>query len=187
MKKLFVALNIPVSIRKELTAVQPRPGSGIRLVNPDQMHVTLYFIGDAELAPIRTALDSVIGRTFSLAIQGLGQFRTSNSKTVLWAAIKESSQLNELHETIASILHDQGVQKETKPYTPHVTLARCNSGTATDVIDKFLAQYSDTGLPEFQITKFGLYTSTVVNNFLVYTLEKSYRLNKTQHIDPVQR
>ena len=159
--------------------MQPGPGSGIRLVDPDQMHVTLYFIGDAELEPIHTALETVTGNTFSITIQGPGQFRTSNHKTVLWAAIKESPQLSELHETIASVLQDQGVQKETKPYTPHVTLARCNSGTATDVIDKFLAQNSDTGLPEFQVTEFGLYTSTVVNNLLVYTLEKSYFLNNT--------
>ena len=179
MKKLFVALDIPDSMSKELTAVQPEPGTGIRLVNPDQMHVTLYFIGDARLEPIRTALDSVIGQTFPLTMQGLGKFCTSSRKTVLWAAIKKSSQLNELHDTIASVLHDQGVQKEIKPYRPHVTLARCSAGTPTAIINNFLKQKDNLDLPEFQVTKFGLYTSTVVNNLLVYTLEKSYFLNNT--------
>lgn len=181
MKKLFVALDLPVSIRKGLTSLQPGPGADIHLVNQDQMHVTLYFIGDAKLDPIRTALDSVIGKTFSLTMQGPGQFRTSSKKTVLWAAIKESSQLNQLRETIASVLHNHGVQKESKPYAPHVTLARCSPQTPAIVINKFLQQKNSPVLPEFQVTKFGLYSSTIINKLLVYTLEKSYRLNNAQH------
>jgi len=181
MKKLFVALDLPVSIRKRLTAVQPEPGTGIHLVNPDQLHVTLYFIGEAKLDPIRTALESVIGKTFSLTLEGLGQFRTSSRKTVLWAAIKESSQLNELHEAIASVLRHQGAQKESKPFAPHVTLARCSPQTPATIIDKFTRQKNDLDLPEFEITKFGLYTSTIVNKLLVYTLEKSYLLNNAQN------
>jgi len=181
MKKLFVAFDLPVSIRKGLTSLQPGSGAGIRLVNQDQMHVTLYFIGDAKLDPIRTALDSVIGKTFSLTMQGLGQFRTSSRKTVLWAAIKESSQLNELRETIASVLHNHGVQKESKSYTPHVTLARCNPQAPAIIIDKFMKQNNNLDLPEFEINKFGLYTSTIINKLLVYTLEKSYLLNNARN------
>lgn len=180
MIKLFVALDLPASIKETLTAVQPKAEPHIRLVDPAQMHITLYYIGDADLAQTLKTLDQVNGDVFQLTIQELGKFQTTHGKTILWAGVQATPQLHQLHQNIASILHSQGVQKETGPYTPHVTLARCGSRTSTDVIETFLKKAAMIKLTTVQITDFGLYTSTIINNMLVYTLEQSYCLKKSR-------
>ena len=47
MARLFVALDLPHAVTTKLVAHQPRPCSGIRLIPPSQMHLTLHFIGEA--------------------------------------------------------------------------------------------------------------------------------------------
>lgn len=49
MPRLFVAVSLPAATTAELALRQPPPMAGIRLVELGQMHLTLHFIGEADI------------------------------------------------------------------------------------------------------------------------------------------
>lgn len=176
MIKLFVALDLPASIKQGLASLQPQASPYTRLVSKDQLHLTLHYIGDADLQETINTLNKIHENKFTLTIEGVGKFTLKNRKTVLWAGAQETEHLHRLQHNIASLL--SGIEKNTdaKAFIPHITLARCGANTPVDVINHFLEQDEEIKLPDINITNFGLYESRYENNMLVYTLKKNYQL-----------
>ncbi len=68
MLRYFVAVPLPAEAKDRLVAVQPSTDSGMRLIERQEMHLTLHFLG--ELAPrddkaVRKTLASVKASDFT--------------------------------------------------------------------------------------------------------------------------
>ena len=48
MPRLFVAVDLPRSATAELARILPAPLTGCRRAEPDQMHLTLHYLGEAD-------------------------------------------------------------------------------------------------------------------------------------------
>src|SRR5262249_14784069 len=118
MPKLFVAIDLPSSVTAALVRIQPSAMTGIRLVEPSQMHVTLHYLGEADIERIAAALQAVIAPSFPLAIEGVGQFPSADGAVTLWAGVRQSPELLGLHAAVASALARQ-FRPESRPYAPH--------------------------------------------------------------------
>ena len=76
MIRLFTALSLPDELRPRLAAL----GSGIdgaRWVEPENLHITLRFIGEVSepvAEDVASALDTVSGPAFDVCLNGAGQF-----------------------------------------------------------------------------------------------------------------
>ena len=176
MKRLFVALTIPDSVSKKLAALQPESMKQIRLVKPENIHLTLHFIGQADLDKTASALEQVYADQFIIELNEPGMFRSRNGSIIFWVGVKENEKLLQLYHEIAFALADVGYQKEERKFSQHITLARCKKGISRPIIDKFLQQ-KDIDFPVLQITDFGLYSSTLTNTDPIYTLEHVYPLD----------
>lgn len=179
MPKIFVALDLPAELTRQLTALQPPPAPGIRLVEPDQMHLTLHFIGEVEqtLADRMAAvLQTVAVPAFSVVVEGVGEFPSTDGATTLWAGIRENAGLRQLHSAIGQALEHVGFQPEARPYTPHLTLARCASPVPREVVSGFLTQHQDVSLTRVPITHFSLWSSVWQSGVPVYRREREYLL-----------
>lgn len=174
MPKLFVAVDLPPETAWELARLQPSSMAGIRLAEPAQMHLTLHFIGEADMDRIATALQTVMVRTFQIVFEGVGQFRSSDGAVTLWGGVRRSDELLALHSAVGDTLIGQGFQPEARPYTPHVTLARCESTVPTSVMDEFLSRHAVISVPPVPVVRFGLYSSASVGNTPVYRCERSF-------------
>jgi 2'-5' RNA ligase len=134
--RLFVALAIRPAIKTELTELikklsgvnPPSSKSKARWVRPENLHVTLKFIGHIEpgkLDAIRAALSAVhSGQPVDLIFRGLGFFPNENRPRVLWAGMEGSPNLAPLAGEVDRAASSQGIPLETRPFTPHLTLAR---------------------------------------------------------------
>ena len=134
--RLFVALEIPAAVREnlaklieELRALDASASqSKARWVRPENLHVTLKFIGqvDAErLDAIRAALAEVRSeRPVELRFRGLGFFPNDKRPRVFWAGIAASLNLALLAAAIDARLGKLNVPRETREFAPHLTLAR---------------------------------------------------------------
>jgi len=134
--RLFVALEIPAAVREnlaklieELRALDASASqSKARWVRPENLHVTLKFIGqvDAErLDAIRAALAEVRSeRPVELRFRGLGFFPNDKRPRVFWAGIAASLNLVLLAAAIDARLGKLNVPRETREFAPHLTLAR---------------------------------------------------------------
>jgi 2'-5' RNA ligase len=69
MPRLFVAVWPPADVVEELIALHRKDQRGVRFVSPENWHVTLRFLGEANAGEVSAALD---GATFAPAVARLG-------------------------------------------------------------------------------------------------------------------
>lgn len=172
MPRLFLALDLPGSITVELARILSRPVPGLRSVAADQMHVTLHFIGAAEIDAVIKAVQSVKSAPFTLSIEQVGKFPAKGKANVLWAGVAGNVALVELQNSIGRALAASGFTLESRPYCPHVTLARCGDRVPAEVADDFLNRQPGLSFPPFMVTGFGLYSSTNADGAPIYRREQ---------------
>lgn len=159
MARLFTAIEIPQPLAQQLAKLQPRAILGVRLVKTEQIHLTLHFLGETSLPLVQQALQDFDGKSFSLTIDRVGSFPTAGKTTTLWAGIRASRELLEMHQELETRLMVAGYRPEKRAYHPHVTLARCENDVPRKVIDEFLKQ---TMVPvEVTVTELVLFSSTL--------------------------
>ncbi len=134
--RLFVALEIPSAVRENLATLiaelraadASSPKNKARWVRPENLHLTLKFIGHVEadkLDPIRAALAEVRSeQPVELRFCGLGFFPNDKRPRVLWAGIDASPNLAPLASEIDMRLGKLGIPRETREFAPHLTLTR---------------------------------------------------------------
>jgi 2'-5' RNA ligase len=158
--RCFVAVGFSPVTRAALAALRPTPGPGVRPEPPENLHLTLYFLGHRPLAPVIAALSGVRASAFELRIGALGRFRGRDDE-ILWAGVDGGPALLALHHAVGVALGEVGFRPEARPWSPHVTLAR-----SRHPVPGFLAQ-TPPALHE-RIDAVGLYTSTAGRGGVAY-------------------
>jgi 2'-5' RNA ligase len=174
--RLFVALDLPAGVKKSLTRISYGL-SGIRWVEPNQMHMTLRFIGDTDYtqeAAVRAALQEVTFAPFELQVRGVGQFPEQGAASVLWAGIEFSDPLESLAKEVDRVLIARKLKPDRKPFEAHITLGRMRNPMRPDKLKKFYAQNEGFELEPFKVTEFALYSSLLTPNGSIYTQEQTY-------------
>ena len=177
MPRLFVAVDLPVAIRERLLPLcYGLPGA--RWVAPEQMHLTLRFVGDVDSSVfglVREALNEVRAASFSLQLDGVGFFPPRGKPRVVWVGIRKNEQLVQLHNRIESTLVSIGLEPEGRKYAPHITLARLRN-TPAERVASYLAQNSLFMTDEFQVDEFLLYSSVLNAKGARHYIEEGYEL-----------
>lgn len=183
--RLFVALDIPDTVREALTALsrdlRKLSSSDTRWVRIDGTHITLKFIGytqpeQAEL--IRAALSSVrVDGPVEMQFAGLGFFPNPRRPRVLWAGVAGGPELRALAAAIEAQLEPLGVPREERDFNAHITLARFDSPRGLDALRAAVEQL---GVPEFgraTAREFYLYRSVLKRGGAEYTRLASYPIS----------
>ena len=94
----------------------------------DNLHLTLKFLGNVPVADIPKVSDAVERATksvspFEIEFSGCGSFPTHGRPSVLWIGAQASS-LQILHAAIENELAEVGFARESRPFHPHLTVAR---------------------------------------------------------------
>src|SRR6185503_16681783 len=131
--RIFIALDIPEQVRAALTSYMERARAlapEARWARVEGLHVTLKFIGhvdDAAVEKIKAALSAIKAEPFEVKFAGVGFFPNPNAGRVFWAGVDGGDSLPKLASTIDAAMEKLGITRETKPYHPHLTLARTSS------------------------------------------------------------
>ena len=137
----FIAIELPEEIKRELSRLEEKLQSAgyarVKWVDPAGIHLTLKFLGniatdkiDAITAAIEKATQGI--GPFNLIVKDLGAFPHLRRVQVAWTAIGgETDKLNQLQQGIESNLVDLGFERETRPFTSHLTLARLRNQVST--------------------------------------------------------
>lgn len=164
--RAFVAIHPPPAVRDALEAVQDAlpPGLG-RLADPEQLHLTLAFLGERPDHEVEAAHEALLGLrhpSFPLALGGLGTFG-SRQPEVLWAGVRDPSTLATLQARVRSALHGAGLVLERRRFRPHVTLARLGR-TPPEAVERlagFLGRWDAFPAPTWEVRDLGLWRSTL--------------------------
>jgi RNA 2',3'-cyclic 3'-phosphodiesterase len=100
-----------------------------RWVHHEDLHITLAFLGNAPSEKLTSAMENVQATLsgsegFMLEINKLGIFGKLDSPRIFWADTKESNELQVVRKKVFTACLDAGFQLETRPFKPHITLAR---------------------------------------------------------------
>ena len=128
--RLFVALELPWTLRERLAALAGAGLPGARWVPPENYHLTLRFIGETpghRAEDIDVALAGLRARRFTLTMAGLGTFTKGGRSTALWVGVERNPQLEHLQSKIETALQRCGLDPERRRFQPHVTLARLDN------------------------------------------------------------
>jgi 2'-5' RNA ligase len=135
---LFVAAEIGTRLAHKVGSVVDElrarveasaPKAKVTWVAVDRLHVTVRFIGqvdDDRVEAFRRSLRRPLsGKAFDLSCGGVGSFPKGGSPRVLWVALADGTDaLGAVERQISARLLDLGIAEESRPYTPHLTLAR---------------------------------------------------------------
>jgi RNA 2',3'-cyclic 3'-phosphodiesterase len=184
MPRLFVAIDLPVSVKQQLSSLSTRI-DGVRWTETTNLHLTLRFIGDVPqhtVSAIQAALLSVQSPPFSLQVSGVGTFPGNPRKPprIIWAGLSsQPPALTSLYETIEANIRVLGLPPDDKPYTPHITLARVKSSdnhTAT-AIHQFIERNAGFHSEAFIPSEFHLMESQLAPSGPKYVSLARYPLN----------
>ena len=176
-KRLFVSLDLPETIARDLVRLDPLQ-RGVRWLRPEQMHLTLSFLGYVEPAAeekLRERLCAIRFTSFFLPLQGLGKFPKKGPVKILWLGVGQGHpHLFQLHKRIAEAALGAGLEPDLRPWHPHITLARCES-ISPEAIRKFLREQADFDAGLIPVNQFQLKSSQLTPAGSHYTTELAVR------------
>jgi 2'-5' RNA ligase len=177
----FIAIELDPEIKAVINRfeneIKPKAPSGLRWVKPDQLHLTLKFLGDITLMQV-DSLSGAISRvaaenhTFTLQVRGTGAFPNWRKPRTLWVGINQSDDLTSLFRQLDTEIGTLGFSPEGKPYSPHLTLCR-----VSDYVDPLMViplqkafdVFAATSLPAWRVNEVVFFKSRLQPGGPVYT------------------
>ena len=142
MPRLFVALEIGSQAQRQIADEQKRlaetmRAAALRWTKYEQLHITLVFIGqvsEERAAAIVDAMrDPLPHPPFRFALGGLGAFPPRGAPRALWIGVKSGGeQVVRVQRLVAERLETLGIERERRPFSPHLTLARWKDSRSSD-------------------------------------------------------
>lgn len=181
--RLFTGLDVPYEMRRNLELLLQllKPKARVSWSPLDNLHVTTKFIGEwpeERVDELKAALAGVPGTgELSIAIRGLGWFPNPHHPKVLFARIQAPDGLHSLASATDETCAQLGIAAETKPFQPHLTLARIRNSENLFDLKKTIAELPSVDFGAFTATKFHLYRSVLQPGGSVYTKLASYPLS----------
>jgi 2'-5' RNA ligase len=132
----FVAFDIGnAQVLKRLGEAQEilaKTGADLSLVRPQNIHITLRFLGDITLSMVEKIdkeMQSVVFRPFDVEIKGMGAFPNVKYARVVWAGIQQGAdKLMAVFDQLEPRLRQLGLAPDSKGFSPHLTIARVRGG-----------------------------------------------------------
>lgn len=123
-----MGLFLPAAAARELhTTVRGLlRGAGFRFVPPEEIHLTLHFLGEtpeAEIEGLRAGLERSLADLAAprLRLLRTGAFPETGSAHVLWAGVDEDPGTE---GRLAALASASGAAEGDEPFRPHLTVAR---------------------------------------------------------------
>ena len=150
MIRAFLAVDLPQELRAELATIQQelkrniesemKQNMRISWAQPASIHLTIKFLGDMDeqvIDSLQVAVEQAIGNqtAVNVPLERLGAFPRPQSPRVLWVGPSENWEQGAearraagIHGAIEHACEGLGFLRETKPFSPHLTLARIRIG-----------------------------------------------------------
>lgn len=188
----FIAIELPDDIKQALAELQASLRTeqhlSVKWVDPGSIHLTLKFLGS--IAANRTG--DIIGTMeeaardtapFSLEVKGLGVFPNFKRVRVVWVGMGgDIATLKQLQQRIESGLVPLGFARESRPFAPHLTLARVREKVSPGEQQNFgqiIAGASFETAYHFTVDRINLMRSQLTTAGAIYSHIGAVNLKKT--------
>lgn len=183
-----MALELPASLRQSLATLEGDI-PGVNWVEPEHLHLTLTYLGAANLD-----LDDLIGslaalqsQSFEIKLSGLALYPAQGNPRALSATVLPTEALSALHSKTNRVVDQSGLTPPRKRYQPHVTLGRFSRGlirskSKQPMID-FLTRHALYRSDPVVVESFNLFSSTRTRHGQYYQSLAEFTLNHSENHD----
>ncbi|MGD8836976.1 MAG: RNA 2',3'-cyclic phosphodiesterase [Desulfobacteraceae bacterium] len=176
--RAFVAFKLPEHIVDRAATLQSAlkaRGMKMRWVKPQNLHLTLKFLGDIPVADapkigaaiVHVACDEP---PLELTLQGMGVFPGIKRPRVLWVGFGGQVQaLKQLHRKLEDQLEPLGYDRDKRGYRAHLTLARIKGPVASKALSEAIQDVGHFSPISFAVQRMVLYKSDLQPRGAIYT------------------
>ncbi|MEN3035093.1 MAG: RNA 2',3'-cyclic phosphodiesterase [Candidatus Methanosuratincola sp.] len=173
--RAFFALEISEDMRQRIADLGKevaRSGADVKVVEAENLHVTMKFLGEVPLSKIDEiagALESIKMRSFELEARGAGAFPDRRMIRVMWVGIgKGAGEVTEVARKLDEALGRFGFPKE-KRFVPHITVGRVRSPRNREALLNILDSHSQTVFGTTLVDRLVLKKSTLTGAGPIYS------------------
>ncbi len=179
--RVFIGIEFDNKVKEYLHSIQSiiKPGTFKGdFTRLDNFHLTTKYIGhvnDEELETLEDIIDDVCDslHQFEIKINGIGTFEKRNNSIIWVGVLRGKEHLNKLFHKIERRTVEEGFDRETRKYRPHITLAKRvvfskHSGT------EYIPSYDDV----IHVKRITLFESSRYDGELIYTPIYSKEMQK---------
>ena len=186
--RAFIAVELPSFLKEELGRIESILKAGnttpVKWVDFENIHLTLKFLGDIESSRVGEIIEGIknacVGISpFELKIKGLGVFPNPARTRIAWVGLIDSTdELSLLQRNIESEMEKLEYERETRKFSPHLTLARVRDQATPDERKRFGNLVTATAFSSERITvnSVSLMQSHLTRQGALYTCLGSIRL-----------
>jgi 2'-5' RNA ligase len=148
--RTFIAVPLDKPIRDRIVALQDdlsRIAPEVKWVEPENLHVTLLFLGEVDEREIHTVCGIVAKvcaalPSFPMTVEKAGCFGNARRPRTLWVGVGTGlTEICALHDALEPPLMELGCyRREDREYTPHITLGRVRTDQPNDDLAKLLGR-----------------------------------------------
>jgi 2'-5' RNA ligase len=153
-------------------------GADVKLVEPQNIHITIRFLGNITLALIEKIFEGmkkVQFTPFNVQIKGLGAFPNPNYSRVVWAGITTGAgQLKSIFSQLEPCLRGLGFVPDHRGFSPHLTIARVRSGRNKQQLAEFITKNANYEFGVFTVKCLRLKKSTLTPNGPIYSTLREF-------------
>jgi 2'-5' RNA ligase len=165
----FIAVDVGEAIRQraaDLVDELRQAGANVTWVKPQNMHLTLKFLGDVQAADVPHICDAVqqaVARSepFEFEVRGVGAFPRITRPGAVWLGGGDGTErMAELADRIEGAMRKLGFPREGRRFQPHLTLGRVRGGgPAIQALAELLRQHADFQAGRTEIDEVVIFSS----------------------------
>ena len=186
--RAFIAVELPDFLKEELGRIESILKAGnttpVKWVDFESIHLTLKFLGDIESDRISQILEGIRSAcagisSFELEIKGMGVFPNPARARIAWVGLVDATdELNLLQRNIEAEMKKLGCERETRKFSPHLTLARVRDQATPEERKRFgnLVKATTFSSASIRIDSISLMKSRLTRQGAIYTRIGSIRL-----------
>ncbi len=152
--RCFIAIDFDQDIKNKIAEIQAelsKTGADVKWVNPQHIHLTLYFFKELPVEKVERLSEKVKKEVqekeaFELTLCGIGSFPPSDDPRVIWIGVQDSLELTSLCEKVQEISQPFDEEKpkgeRNRRFTPHATIGRVRSRKSIRPLKKLIKSFS---------------------------------------------
>jgi len=170
--RCFISIDVDNSLLTRICEIQEKIKGlnvDVKLVEPENLHFTINFLGDiseGDINSIKKSLDFLKDEhEFKIKVYGIGYFGSKNHIKTLWLGVKDGEdKLTKLMKNA-----NNNVKLGEKNFSPHLTIGRVKSGRNKEILLRFVYESRNVNVGEMKVKNVKLKMSNLSINGPVYT------------------
>jgi len=178
----FIAVDIPSSqIINELASQIKNSGANTKVVETENIHITLKFLGDTDEGSVDNIEDIIKGSVenidpFEIKLIGTGVFPNPNYIKVMWIGIQDNGELSKIAGYINEKLTDFGFENDRRGFSAHLTIARLRSARNKEKIVEIVEKYREKEFAKIKVESIKLKKSELTPKGPIYSTIKDVKI-----------